>query len=53
MTNNTKPIIHDPDLEKVDSALKRAALRAREIAKRTNTQIVIFENGKTVRKSPD
>jgi len=53
MIDNKKPIINDPDLAKVDTALKRAAIRAREIAKRTNTQIVIFENGKIVKKSPD
>ena len=53
MNNDKKPKINDPDLAKVEVALKRAAIRAREIAKRTNTQLVVFENGRVVRKTPD
>jgi len=53
MNNNEKQSSSDPDLAKVEPALKRAAIRAREIARRTNTQLVVFENGKIVRKSPD
>ncbi len=35
---------------KVGVALRRAAKRAREIAARTNTPIVVYENGKIVKK---
>ena len=38
------------DVAKVDAALKKAATRAREIAKQTNTPLVIFEDGKVVKK---
>ena len=34
--------IEDPDLAKVEPALRRAAARAREIARRTKTPLVIF-----------
>jgi hypothetical protein len=37
-------------LAKVGVALRRAAKRAREIAAQTNTPIVVFENGKVVKK---
>ena len=53
MNNDRKPKINDSDLAKVEVALKRTAIRAREIAKRTSTQLVIFENGRVVRKPPD
>jgi hypothetical protein len=39
-----------PDSICAERALKRAAMRAREIAFRTNTPIVIFKDGKIVRK---
>ena len=35
---------------KVGVALRRAAKRAREIAAQTNTPVVVFENGKVVKK---
>ncbi len=35
---------------KVGVALRRAAKRAKEIAARTNTPIVVFEDGKIVKK---
>ena len=53
MSNDKNQTTNDPDLAKVGAALKRAARRAREIAKRTNTQLVVFENGRVVRKTPD
>lgn len=45
-----KIVVHDELLAKVGVALRRAAKRAREIAARTNTPIVVFENGKVVKK---
>lgn len=45
MTDNT---IEDPDLAKVEIALKRAALKARKIAKDTQTPLVIYKNGKII-----
>ena len=38
------------DVARVDAAMKRAAKRAGEIAKQTNTPLIIFENGKVVEK---
>jgi hypothetical protein len=43
-----KKIIQDPDLAKVEDALKRAAQTARKIAKDTGTPLVIYENGQIV-----
>ncbi|MEE8381049.1 MAG: hypothetical protein V3V90_02525 [Thermodesulfobacteriota bacterium] len=37
--------VKDADLEKVGVALKRAAARAREIARRTGTPLIIYKNG--------
>ena len=37
-------------MAKVDAAMKRAAQRAREIAKQTKTPLIILENGKMVKK---
>jgi len=45
-----KIVVHDEVLAKVGVALRRAAKRAREIAAQTNTPIVVFENGKVVKK---
>jgi len=38
----------DPDMEGADEALLRAARRAREIARKTNTPLVIVRDGKLV-----
>jgi hypothetical protein len=43
----------NPDLIASYAALKRAALSARELAKQTNTGIVVFEDGKIRRISAD
>jgi hypothetical protein len=40
--------IEDPDLAKVETALKRAAIKAREIAKDTGTPLVLYKNGQIV-----
>jgi DNA-directed RNA polymerase subunit K/omega len=45
-----KIVVHDELLAKVGVALRRAARRARQIAEQTNTPIVVFENGKVVKK---
>ena len=44
---NKKPIeqARDPDLRSSLAALQRAAMRAREIAQKTGTTIVISRNG--------
>ncbi len=49
----TQNNIKDPDLAKVEAALKRAARNARKIAKDTGTPLVIFKNGKIVMIPPE
>jgi hypothetical protein len=44
----TKKIIQDPDLARVEAALKRAGARAREIARQTGTPLVIYKNGRII-----
>jgi hypothetical protein len=46
----TKKTIQDPDLAKVEAALKRARARALEIARRTGTPLVIYKDGRVVRQ---
>jgi hypothetical protein len=41
---------YDPVLAGIEPALKRAALRAREIAAQTGTPLVYSRNGKLVRE---
>ena len=56
--NRLYKILPDPPFAKegvqelagVGGALRRAAKRAREIAAQTNTPIVVYENGKVVKK---
>lgn len=43
-------IILDEDLAKVGAALRRSAKRAREEAGRSNTPLIIFENGRVIKK---
>ena len=43
---------NDPDLRNIDAALKRAAERAREIAKESGTQLVVNRGGKTILIDP-
>lgn len=43
----------DPDLRGTLAALQRAALEARKTAIRTNTHLVIFQDGQIVRIPPD
>jgi len=44
----SKKTIQDPDLAKVEGALKRAAQTARKIAKDTGTPLVLYKNGQIV-----
>ena len=39
-------------IRKADDAMKRAALRAREIAARTNTAVHFIKDGKIVKEYP-
>ncbi len=41
---------NDPDMQKVESALIRAGQKARQIARQTNTPLIVIENGKVVDK---
>ena len=52
---NTAPIetAHDPDLRLSVSAMARAALRAREIARQTATELVVSHNGIVELLHPD
>lgn len=43
----------DPDMQEAPRALLRAARRAREVAKRAGTGVVVFRDGKVVEVSPD
>ncbi len=51
---NTQPIeqARDADLRLSIVALRRAALRAREIARRTGTDLIVIEEGELRRISP-
>ncbi len=42
-----------PDIRLAETALRRAALKARERARRFGHGIIIYENGKMVEKHPD
>lgn len=44
--------VTDPDILGVGPALRRAARRARELAARTNTPLVIWRDGKVVKLYP-
>lgn len=46
----SKRVIFDEDLAKVGVALRRSAKRAREEAERSNTPLIIFENGRVIKK---
>lgn len=51
---NTQPISHakDTDLRLSQAALERAALRAREVAARTGTELIVCRNGKLAHIKP-
>ncbi len=43
--------VSDPDIQGVGPALRRSAALAREIARKTGTPLVIYKDGKIVKKS--
>ncbi len=45
---NKRTSIKDPDLAKVGVALKRAALKARQLGFATNTPVYVFRDGKII-----
>lgn len=53
MTNQLLEIVKDEEVEAELAALRRAARMARELAVRTNTSIIIVEDGKLVRVTAD
>jgi len=48
--NKKTHTIQDSDLAQVEKALRRAAKRARKIAQQTGTPLVIYEDGRVVKK---
>lgn len=50
MKRRKKIVILDEDLAKVGVALRRAARQARKIAIQTNTPLVVWVNGRVVKK---
>jgi len=52
---NQQPIshAHDPDLRLSEDAMRRAAKRARAVARQTGTQLVYCYHGEVLRISPD
>ncbi len=49
----TKKTIQDPDLARVESALKQAAQKARKTAKDTRTPLVIYKDGQIIMQPVD
>jgi hypothetical protein len=45
--------LNDPDMRGAEKAIHRAAIKARERARRFGHGIIIYENGKIVEKHPD
>jgi hypothetical protein len=48
--NERKLPIRDKDLANVEAALLRAAAKARKVAEETHTPLVLYENGRIVKK---
>jgi len=46
----SKKVFLDKDMARVGIALRRAARQARKIAIQTNTPLVVWENGRVVKK---
>lgn len=44
--------IRDIDLAKAETALRRAAAKAKKIADETRTPLVVYEGGRVVKKFP-
>jgi hypothetical protein len=45
-----KKVVHDKDLARVGAALRRAAKQAKKTAERTHTPLVVYEEGRIIRK---
>lgn len=45
--------LNDPDMRGAEKAIHRAALQARERARRFGHGIIVYKDGKIVEKSPD
>ena len=45
-----KTKIRDKDLQRAEAALRRAGIRARKTAEQTNTPLVIYKDGKIIKK---
>ena len=52
-SNRPPKKLDDPDIRLAETAIRRAALKARERARRFGHGIIIYENGKIVEKHPD
>ena len=52
-SNGPPKKLDDPDIRLAETALMRAALKARERARRYGHGIIIYENGKMVEKLPE
>jgi hypothetical protein len=53
-TEKDKPHrLDDPDFRNAEIALRRAAERARERARRFGHGVIVYENGKIVEEQPD
>ena len=52
-SNGPPKRLDDPDIRLAEAALRRAALKARERARRFGHGIIIYENGKMIEKLPD
>jgi len=50
--SKAKMHIRDTDLAKAETALRRAAARAKKIAEETDTPLVVYERGRVVKKYP-
>ena len=51
--NSATKKLDDPDIRLAETAIRRAALKARERARRFGHGIIIYENGKMIEKLPD
>jgi len=52
-SNGQSKKLDDPDIRLAETALRRAALKARERARRFGHGIIIYENGQIVEKIPE
>jgi Ribonuclease G/E len=51
--SGSKKAVLDKDMAKVGTALRRAAKQARKIALQTKTPLVVYENGRVIKKRLD